>query len=82
MSSKLFNPETSLTSYWSILKKFLNNKKIPCVPLLFRQDELIANFKEKAELLNKFFAFQCAVINNSRELPFSQKMMLQKLSIT
>ena len=32
LSSRLANPLTSPKTYWSILKTFLNNKKIPCIP--------------------------------------------------
>ena len=42
-------------SYWPILKTFLNNKKIPCIPPLFRNGKFIVDFKEKAELFNDFF---------------------------
>ena len=57
LSSKLANPATSLKTYWSILKTFLNNKKdslcTSSVSLL-----CLTNFKEKAELFNAFFANQ------------------------
>ena len=40
LSSKLANPATSSKTYWSILKIFLNNKKIPCLPPLFHENKL------------------------------------------
>ena len=55
MSSKLANSATSTKTYWSILKTFLNNKKITCVPPLILENKLVTNFKEKAELFNTFF---------------------------
>ena len=61
MSSKLAHPATS--SYWSILKIFLNNKKIPCTPPVFHENKFITNVKEKA-----FFANQCTLLNNSSVL--------------
>ena len=42
-------------SYWPILKTFLNNKKMPCIPPLFHNGKFIVDFKEKAELFNDFF---------------------------
>ena len=48
LSSKLANPATSSKTYWSILKIFLNNKKIPCIPPLFHENKFVTNFKEKA----------------------------------
>ena len=55
MSSRLADPLTSSKTYWSILKTFLNNKKIPCIPLLFHENQFITDFKEKAELFNHYF---------------------------
>ena len=50
MTSKLTNAEKSSEAYWSILKSFLNNKKIHLIPPLFYENRFITNFKEKAEL--------------------------------
>ena len=55
LSSRLADPLTSPKTYWSILKTFLNNKKIPCIPPLFHENKFITDFKEKAELFNHFF---------------------------
>ena len=60
---------TSAKTHWLILKSFLNNKKIPSVPLLFHHNKYVTNFKKKAELFNCFFSKQCSVIDNSSELP-------------
>ena len=35
-------------AYWSILKSFLNNKKISCIPSLFNQNRCITKYKDKA----------------------------------
>ena len=35
LSSRLADPVTTPKRYWSVLKIFLNNKNIPCMPLLF-----------------------------------------------
>ena len=35
VSKRIMNPLTSNKTCWSILKSFLNNKKIPCIPALF-----------------------------------------------
>ena len=69
LSSKLANPATSSKTYCSILKTFLNEKKIPSIPPLFHENKFIINFKKKAELFNIFFANQCTLLNNSSVLP-------------
>ena len=46
---------TSPKSYSSILKTFVNNRKITRIPQLLQDDKFITNFKEKAEIFNNFF---------------------------
>ena len=69
LTSQLANAATSLKKYWCILKVFLNNKNILCIPLLFHENKFVTNFKEKAKLFNTFFANQCTLLNNSSVLP-------------
>ena len=64
LSKKLMEPSTSPKTYWSVLKSFHNNKKIPCIPPIFHENRFVTNFKEKAELFNSFFAKQCSVTDN------------------
>ena len=40
------DPTTSLKAYWSILKTFLNNEKMPCIPPVYHNNNHITNFKE------------------------------------
>ena len=54
LSTKLANPSTSSRSYWSILKTFVNGKKIPIISPL-----------EKANLFNQFFSKQCQPLPKS-----------------
>ena len=69
LSKKLMEPSTSPKTYWSVLKSFHNNKKIPCIPPIFHENRFVTNFKEKAELFNSFFAKQCSIIDNGSEIP-------------
>ena len=64
--------------YWSILKTFLNVKKIPCIPPVFHNNKFVIDFKEKAELFNTFFAEQCSLPNNKSELPKSLLFLNEK----
>ena len=72
MTNKLINTQKSSKAYLSLLKGFLNNKKILFITPLFHENHFITDFKEKAELLNSFFAKQCSLIRNDSELPTSQ----------
>ena len=54
LSSRFADPLTSLKTYYSIWKIFLNNKNIPCIPPVFCENKFITNFKEKAEFLTIF----------------------------
>ena len=71
LSNKLANPSTSWKTYWSILKTFVNGKKIPIIPPLFVNDKFITNFLEKANLFNEFFSKQCQPLQNNSTLPKS-----------
>ena len=78
LSSRLADPLTSPKTYWSILKTFLNNKKIPCIPPLFHENKFITDFKEKAELFNHFFVNQCFLLSNNSVLPTDLPQLTNK----
>ena len=78
LSSRLADPLTSPKTYWSILKTFLNNKKIPCIPPLFHENKFITDFKEKAELFNHFFVNQCSLLSNNSVLPTDLPQLTNK----
>ena len=78
LPSKLANPATSSKTFWS----FLNNKKFPYIPLLFHENWFIANFKEKAELFNTFFANQWTSLNNGSVLPNNLAKLTIKSLVT
>ena len=80
LSKKLLDPQTSPKSYWSILKTFLNNGKIPCIPPLLHQDKCIIDFKDKAEMFNNFFAGQCSILRIKSELPATLSKKTKKPS--
>ena len=72
LASKLNNPKTSAKAYWSILKSFYNGKKIPVIPPLLINNEIISDFKMKANHFNSFFASHCTPLNNNSKVPESQ----------
>ena len=69
LNCKLSNPKTTPKVYWSILKSLYCDKKIPVIPPLFYNNSFVTDFREKADLFNKFFANQCSLIVNASTLP-------------
>ena len=63
------DPTISPNTYWSILKTFLNNKKLPYISPIYHNNNHITDFKEKAQIFNDFFAKQCTLVENSSKLP-------------
>ena len=55
LAAKLVNPSTSAKIYWSILKTFVNGRKVPVTPPLLINNEFISNFKTKANYFKRFF---------------------------
>ena len=56
-------------TYWSISKTLLNNKKIPCIPPIYHDNNYITDFREKVHIFNDFFAKQCTLVENNSKLP-------------
>ena len=69
LSMKLNDPKTSAKTYWSILKSFYNDSKIPLIPPLLVNNKIVSDFTEKANLFNDFFATQCTPLSNNSVLP-------------
>ena len=78
LSSRLADPLTSPKTYWSILKTFLNNKKIPYIPPLFHENKFVTDFKEKAELFYHFFVNQCSLLSDNSALPTNLPQLTSK----
>ena len=74
MSAKLDNPKTVPKTYWSIINKFLSNKKTPIIPPVLVNGELLSDFEQKANLFNNYFVSQCTPIKNcSKRTKFSYR---------
>ena len=78
MANKLNSIQKSSKAYWSLLKSFLNNKKIPVIPPILHNNALVTDFKKKAELFNSHFANQCTSINNNSTLPVNVQYLTEK----
>ena len=51
MTNKLTNAQKSSKTYWSLLKGFLNNKKIPHILPLFHENCFIIDFEKRQNFL-------------------------------
>ena len=69
MCAKLDNPNTAPKTYWSIISRILNKRKIPAIPPILADVKLVSNFKIKSELFDSHFAAQCTPIKNASTLP-------------
>ena len=68
LSEKLAIHKNNPKCYWQILKRFLNNKKISCIPPLTHNNQFAADFKEKSKFISSFFAKQCTHIETRSNL--------------
>ena len=69
LSEKLNNPLTSSKAYWATLNRFLKKGKIPTIPPIEHEGEIVTDFSRKANLFNNFFADQCTILDNGSTLP-------------
>ena len=69
LSSKLDSPDTAAKTYWSIINRILNRKKIPNIPPLLLNNKVVSDFHKKAELFNRRIAEQCTLVQNTSALP-------------
>ena len=73
----LNNPLLQAKTYWSILKTFYNDKKVPLIPPLLIGDKFMTDIKTKANIFNNFFADQCTPLKNNSIPPTNQIFLTQ-----
>ena len=67
--------------YWSKIKSCYNGRRIPIIEAFSVNGKTITNFKEKANLFNKYLSSQCNPLPNDSKLPDNQIYITQiKLS--
>ena len=64
-------------TYWSILKSFYNDRKVPLIPPLLIDDKFATGIQTKTNIFNKFFPEQCHPLNNASDLPANQIFLTQ-----
>ena len=77
LAKKLNNPLLQAKNYWSILKTFYDDKKIPLIPPLLIDNKFVTDIQTKANIFNKFFAEQCTPLRNGSVLPVNQMFLTQ-----
>ena len=77
LAKKLNNPLLHAKTYWSILKTFYNDKKIPLIPPLLIDGTFITDTQAKANIFNNFYAEQCTPLKNNSMLPTNQIFLTQ-----
>ena len=65
----LANPETSKTTYWSVLNNILHKARIPIIPPLLENNSFITDFTEKAQVFNEYFMLRCSTIDTGSIIP-------------
>ena len=58
--SNIDNPDTAPKTYWSIISKVFNNKKIPNIPPALFDGKLISDFEKKC--------LRCSLVKNASTL--------------
>ena len=76
LAKKLNNPLLQAKTYWSILKSFYNEKKIPTIPPLLVDNNFVTDIQTKANIFNTFLAEQCTPLKNNSVLPVNLGLII------
>ena len=68
VAKKLNNPLLQEKTYWSILKIFYSDKKIPLIPFFLVDNTFATDMRTKANIFNEYFAEQCTPLKNNSVL--------------
>ena len=75
LAKKLKNQLLQAKTYWSVLKTFYNDKKIPLILPFFVDDKHITDIKTKANIFNEYFAEQCTFLKNNTMFTINQTFL-------
>ena len=70
LGNSLNDPNIGSKKYWSVLNQFLHKRKIPKIPpIRDERNVLVCDVSHKANIFNAFFANQCSLIETGSVLP-------------
>ena len=69
LGKKLGDPSKSIKTYWATPRTLWNLKKVPNIPPLLVNNEIMTEFEAKVNIFNRYFASQCTTVNNNSVLP-------------
>ena len=72
LAKRLSDPKLNWKAYWGILKSFTNWKKVPIIPPLLINDQLVTKFNEKNYSFDEYHSNQCSITDNSSKSPMDQ----------
>ena len=78
LSNKRSNDTFKGMCYWSILKNFLNSKRIPCILSLIRENKFVNDFHLKSLIFNSPFAKHCSPMENNSRIPLETFQAIKK----
>ena len=55
--------------YWTLLRSFYNDRKVPLIRPILKGHKYVSDFKEKANYFNVFLGLQCSPVVNGSVLP-------------
>ena len=82
LAKRLSDPKLNWKAYWGILKSFTNWKKVPIIPPLLINDQLVTKFNEKNYSFDEYHSNQCSITDNSSKSPMDQAPYTTSLLIS
>ena len=79
LGRKICDSSTGSKCFWTAFNTLVNKNKITNIPPIIKNDKYISNFKEKADVFNRYFSLQCRPLNTDSLLPNFTPLTASKL---
>ena len=74
LTNSLNDTGVGAKKYWSVINRLMNKRKIPRIPPIRFNNEVVSDTLKKADLFNNYIAEKCTVIDTNSVLP-EQRVM-------